>query len=44
MCCEKNNFFFFRFNYIFLIACEVLMCMLLRKEGGVRVCSDEIFA
>ena len=39
----KNKTFCFRFNYIFLVACEVLMCVLLRKEGGIRVCSDVIF-
>ena len=40
-CCEKWKLYF-RFNYIFLIACEVCMCMLLRKEWGVRVCGDVI--
>ena len=41
ICCEKWKLYF-RFNYIFLIACEVCMCMLLRKEWGVRVCGDVI--
>ena len=41
ICCEKWKLYF-RFNYIFLIACEVLMCMLLRKEWGIRVCGDMI--
>ena len=41
ICCEKWQLYF-RFNYIFLIACEVCMCMLLRKEWGVRVCGDVI--
>ena len=43
ICCEKNKEYFLdSHNYIFLIACEVLMCMLLRKEGGVTVCGDVI--
>ena len=32
----------FQIQLYFLIACEVCMCMLLRKEWGVRVCGDVI--